>query len=275
MKDIQERVFAGEVNPGALSIVREIRTSLTEDFDTAIFSGNFADYTIVTVGGITTVTDNVGADGVDTLRNIERLQFTDQAVVLGGLNQGPVGLLTISDTTPTENQLLTVSGFFDNPLTLANERTVTDANNAGGQVAEPVTYFWQQEVRPGVWEDIIIENNAPELVRATGLTFTPGDLQVGNALRVRAVYKDANGVLETAYSTPTVAVAGVNDAPIGTVTISDTTPTEDRELVADSAVHRSRWSDNGGVELPVAAKCGRRRRNIYQYYWRNAGSVHT
>ena len=252
MKDLQEQVFAGDIAVADLHIVREILTSTTEDFDTAIFSGALLDangnanYAIavngvdrdvtqtITIadGDIVTVTDLTALDGTDTLRNIERLQFTDQALVINGSNAGPTGLLTISDTTPAENQLLTVSGFFNDPLTLANERTVTDANNVGGQVTEPITYFWQQEVRPGVWEDIIIENNAPESVRATGLTFTPGDLQVGNALRVRAVYKDANGVLETAYSTPTAVVAGVNDAPIGTVTISDITPTEDRALVA-------------------------------------------
>ena len=252
MKDLQAAVFSGELAAADLHIVREILTSSTEDFDTAIFSGALLDangnanYAIavngvdrdvtqtITIadGDIVTVTDLTALDGTDTLRNIERLQFTDRALVINASNLGPTGLLTISDTTPTENQLLTVSGFFDNPLTLANERTVTDADNVGGQVTEPITYFWQQEVRPGVWEDIIIENNAPKSVRATGLTFTPGDLQVGNALRVRAVYKDADGVLETVYSTPTAVVAGVNDAPIGTVTISDITPTEDRALVA-------------------------------------------
>ena len=45
-------------------------------------------------------------DGVDTLRGIERLQFADQSIVLGGLNDAPVGLLDIdavswtSTTTP-------------------------------------------------------------------------------------------------------------------------------------------------------------------------------
>ena len=73
---------------------------------------------------------------------------------------------------------------------------VTDANNITpsnptGAITGPITYFWQQEVRPGVFEDILILTEAPETVRATGLTFTPGDAQIGLALRVRAVYKDA------------------------------------------------------------------------------------
>jgi hypothetical protein len=36
-------------------------------------------------------------------------------------------------------------------------------------------------------------------LRATGTTFTPGDAEAGLRLRVRAVYQDANGVLETVF----------------------------------------------------------------------------
>ena len=53
------------------------------------------------------------------------------------------------------------------------------------------------------------------------------------ALRVRAVYQDANGVLETVFSAPTALVANVNDAPAGTLTISDTTPTEGQTADGD------------------------------------------
>ena len=55
---------------------------------------------------------------------------------------------------------------------------------------------------------------------------------VGLRLRVRAVYQDANGVLESVFSAPTAAVANVNDDPVSTVTISDTTPTETQALTA-------------------------------------------
>ena len=72
-------------------------------------------------------------------------------------------------------------------------------------------------------------------MRATGPTFTPGDAVVGLALRVRAVYKDANGVLETVFSAPTAPVANVNDAPTGALTISDTTPTEGQALTVRSS----------------------------------------
>ncbi|MBX3578903.1 MAG: hypothetical protein KF723_17025 [Rhizobiaceae bacterium] len=57
--------------------------------DTAIFSGNFADYTITkNADGSITV---VGADGTDTLRNIEQLQFDDQTSA-APVNDAPTGL---------------------------------------------------------------------------------------------------------------------------------------------------------------------------------------
>src|SRR5262249_46948284 len=135
MTQLVDAMVAGVYNPGQLQTVREILYSPTVDFDTAVFSGPAANYTIAQQpNGTVVVTDNVGTDGVDTLKHIERIQFSDQAFVLGGLNHAPVGLLTISDPTPTENQLLTVS--------IAG---VTDADNvrpgnATGAITGPVSY---------------------------------------------------------------------------------------------------------------------------------------
>ena len=49
--------------------------------DQARYSGNYADYSVNTVGTTTTVTG--GSDGTDTLINIEQLVFADQIVKLG------------------------------------------------------------------------------------------------------------------------------------------------------------------------------------------------
>ncbi len=155
--------------------------------------------------------------------------------MVDGFNSEPEGFLTISDSTPTEGQLLTVSAAGVTMPTVS-------PTNPDGAITGPISYFWQSEVRPGVFEDILIENAGGEEARATGPTFTPGELQVGLALRVRAVYKDGNDVLEEVYldadgnpengATPTAPVANVNDTPIGTVVISDPTPTETQALVA-------------------------------------------
>ena len=54
----------------------------------------------------------------------------------------------------------------------------------------------------GVFADILSDFAAGEVARVDGPTFTPTDAEVGLALRVRAVYKDANGVLEEVFSAP-------------------------------------------------------------------------
>jgi hypothetical protein len=199
-------------------------------------------------------------DGSDRLTHIERLEFSDLAIVLNGSNSGPVGLLTISDSTPTENQLLTVS--------IAG---VTDPNNPGsGAITGPVSYFWQEEEVPGsgVFTDIMFFQ-AGETGRAVGTSFTPVDgpslivaPQVGLRLRVRAVYEDATGVLEEVFSAATAPVANVNDPPVGTVVISDTTPTEGHTLTATNA-----FTDADGLTTAVFS---------YQWFRSNlAGTIIT
>jgi Ca2+-binding RTX toxin-like protein len=242
----------GTINPGQLVIIRELQDNVNAfgtDFDTARFTGNLADYTIVDNGDNTwTITDTVGTDGSDTIRNIERLQFADQSVVLGGLNAAPVGQPTINDTTPTEDQLLSV--------TIAG---VTDADNVNptnptGAVTGPVSYFWQVEEDPGsgIFTDILLEDvpgAGGEAIRATGPTFRPGDAESGLRLRVRAVYQDANGVLEEVFSAPTALVANVNDAPTGAPTINDSSPTEGFALTVNPAT----IVDPDGTATAVAA----------------------
>ena len=240
MEPMIPHMLSGEWNPGQLRIVREILYATGPDFDTAEFSGAFLDlgadgvlgggddvqqYTIADNGdGTFTVTDLVGTDGVDTLKHIERLQFTDQAIVLvPGLNAEPEGQLAIIGT-PTEGQPLTVS--------IAG---VTDADNPGGVITGAVSYYWQVDLDGvGVFEDLTTFQGG-EAARVLGLTFTPTEDEVGAILRVRAVYKDANGVLEEVFSAPTAPVINVNNAPTGLPTISDTTPTQGSLLTASAA----------------------------------------
>ena len=82
---LQEAVFAGTVDPGDIVAVREILQG-SGGTDSAVFTNAEADYTVTTVpvgaavgspGSTTTVVDNVGTNGTDTLRNIERLVFSD------------------------------------------------------------------------------------------------------------------------------------------------------------------------------------------------------
>jgi serralysin len=51
-------------------------------YDTVVFSGVYSDYTVTNDSGVYTVTDNVGTDGTDTIRESEVLSFLDQDVLI-------------------------------------------------------------------------------------------------------------------------------------------------------------------------------------------------
>src|SRR5262249_12827210 len=234
--DMVPFMLNGTYNPGQLTIVREILAGRA-DFDTANFSDVRANYAVVVADdGVITVTHltdpggGLVSDGSDRLTNIERLQFADQAFTYFGVNNGPVGQLTILDATsntpdnsPTEGQRLRAS--------IAG---VTDADNPGGAITGPVAYHWQVEARPGsgIFEDIRAEVRGNEPARAEGATSTATPALAGLSIRVRAVYKDANGVLEQVYP---AATAPVIDVPPLPVTPAVATP--DGSDVASAGIH--------------------------------------
>ncbi len=123
---LQAAVFAGTVDPGNLVVVREITTpDPGSSVDTAVFAGPLSNYTITTVGGTLTVTQTganvVGqkvSDGIDTLRNIEMLRFSDQTVTVStpaapaiGTASAASGSATVRWTAPAANGSPAVSSF--------------------------------------------------------------------------------------------------------------------------------------------------------------------
>jgi Ca2+-binding RTX toxin-like protein len=93
MKTLVNAMFAGQINPGQLAIVRTIRTDATAgDTDTVRYLGPLSNYAFGTdADGRLTVTD-ISADpieGTDTLSNIERLQFTDAVLGIVTGTNGP------------------------------------------------------------------------------------------------------------------------------------------------------------------------------------------
>eukprot|EP01030_Chromulinospumella_sphaerica_P002444 gene2444-2394_t len=156
--------------------------------DTAVFSGNVADYTISTsAAGITTVKANVGADGTDTLTRIESMAFADKTVSLAP-NVLPTGVVKVTGIA-TQGKTLTASN------------TMADADGMGS-----VSYQWQA--------------NGQAVQGATGSTFKLGQDQVGQSISVTASYTDGNGHQESVKSTSTTKVLNINDLPTGSVTVT-------------------------------------------------------
>jgi Ca2+-binding RTX toxin-like protein len=186
MTELVTRVFNRQINPGQLVIVREILTDTTAgDTDIAAFSDLRANYDITyNANGTITVAHARGTqlDGTDTLRNIERMRFSDVEIAV---NSPATGQPVISDLTPTEGQLLTV-----------NTAAIADANGLGA-----FSYQWQQSANGVTWANI---------AGATNATFTPNNpggttfgAQAGLQLRVVVSFTDGGGTAEQVTSNAT------------------------------------------------------------------------
>ena len=142
---LQEAVFAGIVDPGNIVAVREILTG-TEGVDTAIFSGPRSNYTItwapatasepvtvtVTQAGANVVGQRIN-DGIDTLRGIETLRFSNQDVTVqapAAPDAPTIGIATAGDAQATVNWIAPVN----NGLSVITGFEVQVLNAAGGLV---------------------------------------------------------------------------------------------------------------------------------------------
>ena len=204
----------GRLDPGAISIVRTVKTpsqaQIDASTDVALFSDVEANYDINqnADGSITVVHARpdpaVADDGTDTLWNIEIARFpdTDGAGPLVGsdvnfgvvFNRPASGTVTISGSSPpVEGQPLTVSAVVNDP---------------DGPASPVLTFEWQREI-DGDWQSTGV----------FGTSFTPSDAGVGHQLRVVVTFLDRFGVPEQVVSDPTQPVQNVNDAPVGTPVI--------------------------------------------------------
>jgi Ca2+-binding RTX toxin-like protein len=246
-KTLATAVQNGLVDPGKIVAVREILIANDPPgvLDTAVFSGPIADYTIQPFpDGRTVVTHtNPGIcvpfggggggcdDGTDTLRNIERLQFSDTTIETPPVptNSPPTGSVTIDNVAPIEGDLLTAT------------QTIVDAD---GINAATMTFTWQafdglswitQQSTVGVASDTFLTTNAV----------------VGMPIRVVVTYldNDVPAVLESVTSAATAAVINVNDVPTGAVILSDPTPQEGVLLSADASTVADADGISGGITL--------------------------
>ena len=194
----------GTINPGNLVIVREIlQASAPGAADVAVFSGARTNYTIAgRSDGSRTVTDNVGTDGVDLLRNFEVMRFSDQDVAILP-NRRVTGTPIISDTSPTEGSALNV-----------NTAGIADGDGLG-----PFSLQWQTSADGGAsWANI---------AGATTAAFIPVQDQVNTRIRVAVRFTDGQGFAEEVFATATDVVGDLNVTGAGNDTINGTAGADD------------------------------------------------
>ncbi|MDP1612335.1 MAG: calcium-binding protein, partial [Sulfuritalea sp.] len=144
---------------------------------------------------------------------VETVSFSGGTVWLASdirqlVNSAPTGSLDISGTA-TQGQTLTAIN------------TLADADGLGA-----IGYQWQTSIDGIAWNTI---------AGATASSLTLSEAQVGKQVRVSASYTDGHGTVENMASAATAAVANVNDAPTGAVTLSGTA-TQSQTLTATSTL---------------------------------------
>lgn len=142
MTTLVQKVFAGEINPGQLKIVRDIVSSgPNSDVDTVVYSDVRANYSFAARADGTLVIANTGGvdplDGTDLLRNMERLQFSDGTL---GVIVGTAGNDVLNGTAGDDLML----GLAGNDVLnggAGNDILVGGPNGpaTGGSVADPFT----------------------------------------------------------------------------------------------------------------------------------------
>ncbi|MBI4984387.1 MAG: Ig-like domain-containing protein, partial [Rhodocyclales bacterium] len=111
---------------------------------------------------------------------------------------------------------VTITGTATQGATLTAANTLADANGLG-----TIGYQWKA--------------NGIEIAGATASTIVLAEAQVGATITVTASYVDGIGNAEAMTSAATSAVANVNDAPTGAVTIAGT-PTQGQTLTASNTL---------------------------------------
>ena len=96
----------------------------------------------------------------------------------------------------------------------------------------------------------------------SGATYVLTEAEVGKAMTVEASYTDGHGTAKSVSSGATAAVANVNDAPTGGVTIDNATPARaTRSLRATPWPMRTYWAPSP-THLEGRWRGGRQRRDL-------------
>ncbi len=213
-------------------------------------SGGFAN-----IGGATQSTYTLGDDDAGQTVRVQ-VRYTDGQGTVETVTSAATGEVGNVNDLPSGS--VTISGTVSEGETLTAQNTLADNDGLGA-----LSYQWQRNTGAnGGFENI---------ANATARTYTLGDDDVGQTVRVAVSYTDDNGTAESVTSVATVAVTNVNSAPTGVVTISGSV-TEGQTLTADisalrdvdglpadAAGYRYQWqrSDDQGNFANIAGATGR------------------
>lgn len=175
--------------------------------DTAAYDGDYSNYTVTVlydsknaVSGYKVV-DKTGKEGTDTIStDVEYLDFNYGKTIVTLSN----GTITAKTTNNSPTGAVTISGTVRQNETLTVSNSISDLDGVG-----TITYKWRVSSDNKTWTDL-----------SSGATLKLTESEVGKYVFAYASYVDGKGNAETVSSFATTSVINVNDAPVGSVSIS-------------------------------------------------------
>ncbi|MFO0066814.1 MAG: beta strand repeat-containing protein, partial [Pirellulaceae bacterium] len=164
-----------------------------DGIDTAVFAGNFSDYTVVVNSTNITVTSNIGFTpaSVNTLTNIEKLQFSGQSgnVLLVGPNAPYTTIQSAIDAASDGDTVLVAPGTYNESLTISKDVTVKSELGAASTTiigaaatGETIRFTANGVTLGGVGAGFTIDNMNTADGRAIAPTSTTGGAIIGNTI---------------------------------------------------------------------------------------------
>ena len=233
--------------------------------DTAVFSGNWSDYTISTTGpGITTVSDNVpGRDGTDSVTNVETFRFANGSFAVANIaNLAPVaandsGAVTeagvLADTTPAAGAPSASGNVLANDsdanAPLGDVLTVTGVRTGAEAAGGALQSVSGPTVITGTYGSLTLNADGSYSYALDNARPATQALAADAAVSDQFTYQvsDTHGATDLAQLT--IAVTGTNDAPVANADAVSITAGSSLNILASTLVTND--TDPDGDPLTV------------------------
>ena len=219
--------------------------------DTAVYSGNYADYTFSSTNGVVTVTDGTtGRDGIDTLVDVENVRFTDRTLTVNQVLNKAATDLALSAASVTEN-VVTTAGVKVGDISITDPTGGTNVLSVSGTDAAAF------EVRNGTELFFIGASPNFEVKPSYLVTITATDANGGLSVSYDETFTiTVNNVDEVAPTITSGATASVNENVLAGSTVYTATSTDTVDYVGGSTSYNLKAGTGDDTAFVIDSSTG-------------------